>query len=56
MYIFGKKNLKPMLISEMVDPFDSPDYIFYLKLDWLRCLFTLIKVVFVTTYIQRPQR
>jgi len=27
MDIFESKNISPMLISEMVDPFDSPNFI-----------------------------
>lgn len=38
MDIFEKKNLKPMLISEMKEAFDSPDYIYELKLDGVRCI------------------
>ncbi|MHB1153388.1 MAG: ATP-dependent DNA ligase [Eubacteriales bacterium] len=36
--IFETKNIKPMLISEDSEPFDSPDYIYELKLDGERCL------------------
>ena len=38
MDIFDKKNISPMLISEMQDPFDSPDYIFEIKWDGIRCV------------------
>ena len=38
MDVFDRKAIKPMLISEMIDPFDSPDYIYELKLDGLRCV------------------
>jgi len=38
MDIFESKNIKPMLIEEMQEAFDSPDYIFELKLDGIRCL------------------
>lgn len=38
MDIFDYKGIKPMLISEQVEPFDNPDYIFELKLDGLRCI------------------
>lgn len=38
MDIFDDKNLKPMLIGVIGDAFDSPDYIYELKLDGVRCL------------------
>lgn len=38
MDIFQKKNVKPMLISEMKEAFDSPFYIYELKLDGERCI------------------
>jgi len=38
MDIFETKNIKPMLIGEMQDAFDSPDYIYELKLDGVRCI------------------
>lgn len=38
MDIFDKKAIKPMLIAEMVDPFDSVDYIYELKFDGMRCI------------------
>jgi len=38
MDIFKSKNIKPMLIEEMQEAFDSLDYIFELKLDGIRCL------------------
>jgi len=38
MDIFDSKNISPMLISERVDPFDSPDYIFEIKWDGIRCI------------------
>ena len=43
MDIFDKKDISPMLISEMRDSFDSPDYIFELKLDGERCIAYLDK-------------
>ncbi len=43
MDIFEEKNIKPMLIGEMQDPFDSPDYIYELKLDGERCIAYLDK-------------
>jgi bifunctional non-homologous end joining protein LigD len=36
--LFSEKAIKPMLISEMSDAFDSPDYIYELKLDGERCI------------------
>jgi bifunctional non-homologous end joining protein LigD len=36
--IFDTKNIKPMLIGVEQEPFDSPDYIFELKLDGERCI------------------
>lgn len=38
MDLFDTKNIKPMLLSEIHEPFDSPDYIFELKLDGIRCI------------------
>jgi len=38
MDIFETKNIKPMLIGEIQDAFDSPDYIYELKLDGVRCI------------------
>lgn len=38
MDIFDSKSVTPMLISEMKDPFDSPDYIYEVKWDGIRCL------------------
>lgn len=38
MDIFETKNIKPMLIGEMQDVFNSPDYIYELKLDGVRCI------------------
>lgn len=33
MNLFEKKNLRPMLIAENVEPFDHPDWIFEFKWD-----------------------
>ena len=41
MDIFDTKNIKPMLLSEIREPFDSVDYIFELKLDGIRCVMYL---------------
>lgn len=38
MDIFDERNISPMLISEMVDPFDSADYIYEIKWDGIRCV------------------
>lgn len=38
MDIFDTKNIKPMLISEMQDAFNSPDYIYEIKWDGIRCI------------------
>lgn len=38
MDIFDNKNISPMLISEMVDPFDSAEYIYEIKWDGIRCV------------------
>ena len=36
--LFADKNVKPMLIAEMQEAFDSADYIYELKLDGERCI------------------
>ncbi len=38
MDLFIEKNVKPMLISEMTEPFNDPDWIYELKLDGIRCI------------------
>jgi len=38
MDIFDSKSITPMLIGKNQPPFDSPDYIFEVKLDGIRCL------------------
>lgn len=38
MDLFEDKNIKPMLISEMTQPFNDPDWIYELKLDGIRCI------------------
>lgn len=38
MDVFDKKALKPMLIAEMMEPFDSDQHIYELKFDGIRCL------------------
>lgn len=43
MDLFEEKNIKPMLISEMTDPFNDPDWIYELKLDGIRCIAYLDK-------------
>jgi len=41
MDIFDAKNIKPMLIANMKEPFDSPDWIYELKWDGIRCIMYL---------------
>lgn len=41
MDIFEDKSIRPMQIKEMTDPFNSPDYIYELELDGIRCLIYL---------------
>lgn len=36
--IFEQKGIKPMLIAEQQQAFDSPDYIYEIKLDGIRCM------------------
>lgn len=43
MDIFTQKNIKPMLISEMTEPFNDPNWIYELKLDGIRCIAYLDK-------------
>lgn len=38
MDVYADKSLSPMLIKEVTAPFNSPDYIYELKLDGIRCL------------------
>ena len=38
MDLFESRNISPMLISEIQDPFNSPDYIFEIKWDGIRCV------------------
>lgn len=38
MDLFDSKNVSPMLISEMKAPFDSPDHIYEIKWDGIRCI------------------
>jgi ATP-dependent DNA ligase len=38
MDLFEKKKVVPMLIAENKEPFDSPDYLYELKLDGFRCI------------------
>ncbi|NLK99266.1 MAG: DNA ligase [Clostridiales bacterium] len=38
MDLYGEKNIKPMLISEMTEPFNDSDWIYELKLDGIRCI------------------
>lgn len=43
MDVFDLKDVKPMLIAEMQEPFDSPDFLYELKLDGERCIAYLDK-------------
>lgn len=43
MDLFEEKNIKPMLISDMTQPFNDPDWIYELKLDGIRCIAYLDK-------------
>ncbi|MBZ9624093.1 DNA ligase [Clostridium sp. FP2] len=43
MDLFQSKNIKPMLIGEMQEAFNNPDYIYELKLDGERCIAYLDK-------------
>ncbi len=43
MDIFETKGIKPMLIKERQEPFNSPDFIYELKLDGIRCIAFLDK-------------
>lgn len=43
MDLFEDKNIKPMLISEMTEPFNDPDWIYELKFDGIRCIAYLDK-------------
>ncbi len=38
MSIYEEKGIQPMLISEQQNPFNSPDWIYELKLDGIRCI------------------
>lgn len=38
MDLFQERNLSPMMIASMQAPFDSPDWIYELKLDGCRCI------------------
>lgn len=41
--LYDKKDIKPMLIAEMKEPFDDPNFIYELKLDGIRCIAYLDK-------------
>ena len=38
MDLFTEKNISPMLIAQMQEPFNDPDWIYELKLDGCRCI------------------
>lgn len=42
--LFDKKGIKPMLIKDMKNPFNSPEWLYELKLDGIRCIAYLDKV------------
>ncbi|MDF2557894.1 MAG: dependent ligase [Bacillales bacterium] len=41
MDIFDSKSIKPMLLAEEAEPFDSEEYLFEIKLDGIRCIMYL---------------
>lgn len=43
MDLFAEKNIAPMLIAQMQEPFNDPDWIYELKLDGCRCIAYLEK-------------
>ena len=43
MDLFLEKNVKPMLIEKMQEPFDDPEWIYELKLDGIRCVAYLVE-------------
>ena len=43
--LFHDKNISPMLLNEVKEPFDDKDYIYELKLDGIRCIAYLGKDV-----------
>ena len=47
MDVYQTKNIKPMLIGVMGDAFDSPDFIYELKLDGERCIAYLDETTFL---------
>lgn len=36
--LFEEKNISPMLLHEVKEPFNSDEYIYELKLDGIRCV------------------
>ena len=36
--LFDEKNISPMLLNEVKEPFDDDNYIYELKLDGIRCM------------------
>ncbi|GAA0265062.1 non-homologous end-joining DNA ligase [Faecalicatena contorta] len=44
MDVFDQKGIKPMLIAEQQEAFDSPDWIYEIKLDGIRCIAYLDEV------------
>jgi ATP-dependent DNA ligase len=43
--LFETKAIKPMIIKELKEPFNSPDWMYELKLDGIRCIAYLDKKV-----------
>ena len=43
--LFKEKNISPMLLNEVKEPFDDKDYVYELKLDGIRCIAYLGKEV-----------
>ena len=43
--LFHDKNISPMLLNEVKEPFDDKDYLYELKLDGIRCIAYLGKDV-----------
>lgn len=54
MDIYDKKNIKPMLIADMKQPFDSVDYIYEVKWDGIRCISYLDKDTDIRNIKNKP--
>lgn len=44
--LFEDKNISPMLLHEVKEPFDDKNYIYELKLDGIRCLINFFIILF----------